>query len=278
MEKNRLAIIGITVLSIGGILWYFLRGKSSSTSANNTIGTQTTNLGVGANVLPSVESVIQSTSIQEEDINTLDCGSLQAKYDAIVNQLNSFNQNPQANASNISLMNSRKVLIENIMKGKNCAIKEPVQIAPPSVNVNDLTLDNIATVNASLNAPVVPLKYTNAELTDFANNVFENYSNSVEDNVQRLFSNQENDFGNATNFSYFRSHKYSMKTKFIDFLKTLKTKQDVDRFFILYPKMMNFIIEHPYLPERNRYKSQYLTLDESAFLGNINYSDDLIYG
>lgn len=276
MEKNRLAIIGISVLSVGGILWYFLKGKSSNDT--NMIGGTTPILGAGAVVLPTVESVVQSTSIQEEDINTLDCASLQVKYDAIVSQLNAFNQNPQANTSNISLMNSRKILIQNVMKGKNCIIKEPVQIVSPSINVNDLTLDNIATVNASLSAPVVPLKYTNAEITDFANNVFENYSNNVEDNVQRMFSNQENDFGNATNFSYFRSHKYSMKTKFIDFLKTLKTKQDVDRFFILYPKMMNFIIEHPYLPERNRYKSQYLTLDESAFLGSINYSDDLIYG
>jgi hypothetical protein len=275
MGKNRLAIIGISVLSVGGILWYFLKGKSSNDT--NIIGGKTPILGSGAVVLPTVESVIQSTSIQEEDINTLDCTSLQVKYDAILNQLNAFNQNPQANSSNISLMSSRKVLIENIMKSKNCIIKEPINLVTPSVNVNDLTLDNIANINTSLNAPVVPVKYTNAEISDFGNIVFENFSNYVEDRIRNAILNPENDSGNYTFYQVFAGKKYVMKTKLLDFLKTLKTKQEVDKFLVLYPTLMDLIIGYPYIPQRNTYKSQRLSLDDSAFLGNINYSDNLIY-
>lgn len=275
MEKNKLAIIGITVLSVGGILWYFLKGKSSTDT--NSLGGTTPILGAGAVVLPTVESVVQSTSIQEEDINTLDCASLQVKYDAIFNQLNAFNQNPQANASNISLMSSRKVLIENIMKGKNCVIKEPVQIVPPSVNVNDLTLDNISTINASLTTPNAPVKYTNSEITDFGSIVFENFSNYADDKVRNALLNPENDTGNASFYQIFLNKKYVIKTKLLDFLKTLKTKQEVDKFLILYPTLMDLVIGYPYIPQRNTYKSQRLSLDDSAFLGNINYSDNLIY-
>ena len=201
-------------------------------------------------VLPTASSVVQSSSIQEEDINSLDCDSLFLKYNTINSQLVELVTTDGSNASNISLLKNRKALIEGVMKNKKCVIPDPVLQS--------------AVIESTI---IAPPKYTNAEISDFADNVFDSVS---------------------TIDSYHRGQKSIFSLKLKDFLKTIPNKQDVNSFLILYPKLivlMDSKLEefsglqdkgvYAYLQEKE--VPRFLSTLDNELLKKLNFKYDLVY-
>lgn len=319
MKNSKIIIVGgISALGIGAYL-YFNKNKSLSTTSNvNSIipkYSSTTPKVVApkasltpaeisknaflpesvvikasdviipktAVVLPTVALIVQSSVIQEEDINSLDCASLFLKYHSVNSELVSLVTRLGSNQSNIDLLKNRKALIEQVMKNKNCVIKDAV-------------LES-AIIEQKI---IAPIKYTNAEISQIA-------STSVTDLMNKPYSKAVTRFPpidkrySATAkkpsnyipeyYPIFPNSQYTMTIKLEDFLKTLKTKEDVKRFVSVYPILARIKAElyskdkstggKPASVDNSKFydeaKSTAISSIDSKFLQDISFKTDYIF-
>ena len=207
--------------------------ESSAIKAADVIIPQT------ANILPTASLIVQSSSIQEEDINSLDCASLFLKYDTVNRQLTDLVSLGNSNTDNINLLKNRKSLIEGVMKNKNCTIADPVLQS--------------SIIESKI---IAPAKYTNAEISQIASTAVETLATAstyksyapltrfvrptagVKVVIQSAYENYQKE-----QRTYFEENKYYLTTKLEDFLKTLPTIQDVDNFMLIYPTLVTIKAE-----------------------------------
>jgi hypothetical protein len=273
MKSNKLIGGGLLIGGAYAIYLFFKSKNSASTtpitsSSKNLYASEETAIKASdivipatAVVLPTASSVVQSSVIQEEDINSLDCATLFLKYDTINRQLVDLVMTEGVNGSNVALLKNRKALIENVMKNKNCVVEDKV-------------LES-AIVESKI---IAPTKYTNAELTEKSETAIEELIQSLktENASYELWTENAGQDVFITRNNAVISRKYSLTTKLNDFLKTLSNKQDVDKFMVAYPILMSLIIQFAYLPQREDYKKQKLSSSDLELLSRIGYKDDFI--
>jgi hypothetical protein len=192
--------------------------ESSATNASNVV------IPITAVVLPTAATVVQSSVIQEEDINSLDCATLFLKYNSINNELINLISRLGSNQSHISLLKNRKVLIEQVMKNKNCVVKDPV-------------LES-AIIEQKI---IAPTRYTNAEISEMVDVYFNDLRNALQGSISsdqssmRDYNDGQLDRINASNQVLSSIYINSVALK--DLLKTFSTKEDVNKYLPLFPKV-----------------------------------------
>jgi hypothetical protein len=212
-------------------------------------------------VLPTVALVVQSSVIQEEDINSLDCASLMLKYNAVKKQFEQISTT-EGSSSNAQLLKNRMALIENVMTNKNCVIIDPVLVS--------------AIIEQKI---IAPTKYTNAEIAQIANTRIEELGDKLKDNSVggSISSSTQRSKYNATNYDYISKRKYSLIEKLQDFLKTLTDKKDVDSFMLIYNRLIKIIIHgKSAIRTGDLVGKAEFTTTENEFLKRIGYNNSFI--
>ena len=251
--------------------------ESSATNAANVV------IPITAVVLPTAATVVQSSVIQEEDINSLDCATLFLKYNSINNELINLISRLGSNQSHISLLKNRKVLIEQVMKNKNCVVKDPV-------------LES-AIIEQKI---IAPTKYTNAEISQIANTSVTDLMNIPYSKAVTRFPPIDLRFSATAKkpanykpeyYPIFPNSQYNMTIKLEDFLKTLKNKEDVKRFVSVYPILARIKAElyskdkstggKPASVDNSKFyeeaKSSAISSNDSKFLESISFKTDYLF-
>ena len=284
-------IVIISALGIGAYLYFTKKNATidstalpttaqSATSAYLPESSASTVVDVPATALlaPTASSIVKSTVIQEEDITTLDCPTLFIKYNDIVNQLVNLKTMINANSGNIAVLESRKVLMENVMKSKGCPIQDPV--------LQGAVIDSKV---------IADTKYTTAEISQMVENVVTslNLNSPYTDWSKYPLETQQNQPREI------RHHNQDsiFKIKLSDFLKTISNKEDVDNFLLLYPNLIGLIdtavlgnqstggdggkaFYTTYLNTSKGFDEsvgRWLSQKDKDLLTKLNYKNDLVY-
>lgn len=272
--KAKNTIIGGIIIATGlGVYYLYSKNKKVKPLVLDTTSkaedlyapessvTSIVNVPASANVLTTASAVVQSSVIQEEDINSLDCATLKIKYDNIIAEITDLAVTTGSNPSQLNLLKNRKALIETAMVNKNCKISDPIL------------------ENAVIQPTIIPTtKYTNQEISEKADSLMQDLVAKQYDVM--LAPPPAENIGTTflgSNAQVVINKQFLLKTKLSDFLKTLKTKEEVNRFSTLYPNLMQLIMEFNYLPQRQTYRNQRFTSSDIQFLNSINYNDNLIW-
>lgn len=272
--KAKNTIIGGIIITTGlGVYYLYSKNKKVKPLVVDTTSkaedlyapessvTSIVNVPASANVLTTASAVVQSSVIQEEDINSLDCATLKIKYDNIIAEITDLAVTTGSNPSQLNLLKNRKALIETAMVNKNCKISDPIL------------------ENAVIQPTIIPTtKYTNQEISEKTDSLMQDLSEKLY--IWGVSSCQTENCGTTfleSNSKIALGKQFILRTKLSDFLKTLKTKEEVNRFSTLYPNLMQLIMEFNYLPQRQTYRNQRFTSSDIQFLNSINYNDNLIW-
>lgn len=272
--KAKNTIIGGIIIATGlGVYYLYSKNKKVKPLVLDTTSkaedlyapessvTSIVNVPASANVLTTASAVVQSSVIQEEDINSLDCATLKIKYDNIIAEITDLAVTTGSNPSQLNLLKNRKALIETAMVNKNCKISDPIL------------------ENAVIQPTIIPTtKYTNQEISEKTDSLMQDLSEKLY--YWGVSSCQAENCGVTLleqNSKIALGKQFILRTKLSDFLKTLKTKEEVNRFSTLYPNLMQLIMEFNYLPQRQTYRNQRFTSSDIQFLKSINYNDNLIW-